>query len=135
MNVDVLFKYGSLDEHSEELFSTPTVWFSSPASLNDPFECRPSVAFNGSENQIIDGIVRAIRTQSPFMPANIATAYAVSRVREGRHNDPKTWENLRADLISALSRDLGIYCLTKANDNILMWAHYAKNHKGYCLGL
>lgn len=133
MSIDVLFKYGSLNEHSEALFSTPTAWFSSPASLNDPFECRPSVVFNGSENQIIDGIVRAIRNQSPFMPTNIATAYAASRVREGHHNDPKTWADLGADLISTLNRNLGIYCLTKANDNILMWAHYTKNHEGYCL--
>lgn len=133
MSVDVLFKYGSINEHSEALFSTPTVWFSTPASLNDPFECRPSVAFNGSESQVIDGLVRAIRSVSPFMPTDIATARVVSIVRQGRHNDPKTWENLGADLISTFSRELGIYCLTKANDNILMWAHYAKNHEGYCL--
>ena len=28
---------------------------------------------------------------------------------------------------------LGICCFTEVKDNILMWAHYAKQHTGYCL--
>lgn len=133
MSINVLFKYGSLNKYSEELFSTSTVWFSSPSSLNDPFECRPWITFNGSESQIVDSLTRAIRRNNPFMPVNIATACADSILREGRHHDSKTWENLRADLMSHLNKDIGLYCLTKAQDNILMWAHYAKNHEGYCL--
>ena len=29
--------------------------------------------------------------------------------------------------------ELGVYCLTTLKDNILMWAHYSNNHKGFCL--
>lgn len=67
------------------------------------------------------------------MAPNDVTANAVSIFLEGRHRDPKTWENLRNDVIVRLGEDIGLYCLTKANNNILMWSHYAKNHKGYCL--
>ena len=28
----------------------------------------------------------------------------------------------------------GVYSVTAVNDNILMWAHYANNHKGFCVG-
>ena len=28
----------------------------------------------------------------------------------------------------------GVVCLTTANDNILMWSHYAGSHTGICLG-
>lgn len=28
---------------------------------------------------------------------------------------------------------LGVYCLSEINDNILMWSHYASNHTGFCI--
>ena len=64
------------------------------------------------------------------MAPHDATAHAVSIFLEGRHRDPKTWENLRSDVIARLGEDIGLYCLTRANDNILMWSHYGKNHEG-----
>ncbi len=32
-----------------------------------------------------------------------------------------------------LRKKLGICCFTEIRDNILMWAHYAKQHTGFCL--
>lgn len=29
--------------------------------------------------------------------------------------------------------EVGVYCLSELNDNILMWSHYANCHRGYCL--
>jgi hypothetical protein len=31
-------------------------------------------------------------------------------------------------------RDSGIFCATRRNDNLLMWAHYAENHRGVVFG-
>lgn len=31
------------------------------------------------------------------------------------------------------SKELGLFCLTELNDNILMWSHYADHHKGFCI--
>lgn len=133
MSIDVLFKYGSLSEHSESLFSTPTIWFAAPSLLNDPFECRPWLTFNGSQAQIVEVLTRVLRRDNPHMAPNDATAMAVSIFLEGRYRDPKTWENLRADVIARLGGDIGLCCLAESNDNILMWSHYARNHDGYCL--
>jgi hypothetical protein len=33
------------------------------------------------------------------------------------------------------SENHGVACFSKSCDNILMWAHYADNHRGYCIGL
>ena len=133
MSVDVLYKYGWVNEHAESVFATPTIWFSSPSSLNDPFECRPWFTFDGSQGQIVDVLTRALRRNNPCLAPHDATAHAVSIFLEGRHRDPKTWENLRNDVVARLGEDIGLYCLTKTNDNILMWSHYAQNHQGYCL--
>jgi DNA-directed RNA polymerase subunit RPC12/RpoP len=37
-------------------------------------------------------------------------------------------DNARQD-----SMKLGVFCLTEANDNILMWSHYADGHRGFCI--
>jgi hypothetical protein len=114
------------------LFSTPTIWFSVPAELNDPFECRPWVTFNGSREQIIERLAQGLRKQKPELTKENATAHAVSIFLEGRHRNPKIWEQLREDLGDWLGR-IGLYCLSGNNNSILMWSHYADHHRGYCL--
>lgn len=32
-----------------------------------------------------------------------------------------------------IQKEIGVYCLTTVPDSILMWSHYANNHKGVCL--
>jgi|SRR5664280_101661 len=132
MTIRHLYKYGRLDEHSEAIFSTPVVWFSAPSQLNDPFECRPWFTFEGSQDQIVQSLARAIHKQNPGLPQNEAVAIAVSIFLEGRHRNPQTWENLRQDVISKLAHEIGLYCMSETSDSILMWSHYAANHCGYC---
>lgn len=133
MTIQSLFKYGKVNEHAEEVFSTPKIWFSAPAQLNDPFECRPWLTFNGTRDQIIESLVREIRRLNPNMTPHGATAEAVSIFLQGRHRDPMTWEALRQDLIETLGQKIGLYCLSETSDSILMWSHYADDHRGYCL--
>lgn len=134
MTVEVLYKYGRLNEHSEATFSTPTIWFASPTSLNDPFECRPWFTFDGERHEIVEALTRVLRRSNPNLPPNEATAQAVGIFLEGRHRNPETWEALRADVLAALENEIGLCCLSANNDSILMWAHYAQDHRGYCLG-
>lgn len=133
MGAEVLFKYGALNEYSESIISTPTLWFASPSSLNDPFECRPWFTFDGTRDQVVDALTRFLRRAYPHMAPNDVTGLAVSIFLEGRHRDPKTWESLRADVCARLGNDIGMCCLSKTNKNILMWSHYGRNHEGYCL--
>lgn len=133
MTVQSLFKYGKLNEHSEAVFSTPTAWLSQPAQLNDPFECRPWFTFEGSPEQIVQSIARGLRQHYPDLTPDNATANATGIFLEGRHRNPNTWEGLRQALIVTLGSRIGLYCLSEVNDSILMWSHYAEDHRGYCL--
>jgi len=133
MSVSFLYKYGRLTEHSEALFSTPTIWLSLPSRLNDPFECRPWFTFNGDSHEVVEALAQILRRQNPGLTRDTATAHAVGIVLEGRHRDPRTWENMRNDLVAMLGHRIGLYCLSQHNDSILMWSHYSEDHKGYCL--
>lgn len=134
MSVEVLYKYGRLGQYSEDIFSTPNVWFPSPASLNDPFECRPCFTFDGTERDVATVLARGLHRQAPHLSPAKAMEKAFIIYREGRHRNPETWEALKASVLVELERNIGIYCLSATNDSILMWSHYADEHRGYCLG-
>ena len=37
--------------------------------------------------------------------------------------------------VSEINKHLGILCLTEDPSNLLMWAHYADNHRGFAMGI
>jgi len=133
VSIERLYKYGQLNEYSKALFSTPQIWLSPPEQLNDPFECRPWFTFEGDENQIVELLARVLRKHNPLMTKETATAEAVAIFLEGRHRDPRTWQALRTDVIRMLGGQIGLYCLSRVPDSILMWSHYGHEHQGYCL--
>jgi hypothetical protein len=133
VSIDRLYKYGRLNNYSEELFSSAQIWFACPPALNDPFECRPWFTFEGTEEQIVGTLVRELQKRDPLATQASATARVLSICRQGRHRDPHFWEPLRAGVLQKLSRDIGLYCLSRDQTSILMWSHYAQDHEGYCL--
>ena len=133
MSVDALYKYGKLGEHSRSLFSTPTIWFASPSSLNDPFECRPWFEFDGTDEQIVAFLVRMLRKQNSRASEVNVLAQALAILNRGRHKDPRFWDFFRRDVARLLASNIGICCFTTSNANILMWSHYASDHQGYCI--
>lgn len=133
MPIETLCKYGRLGEHSESLFATPTIWFSSPAALNDPFECRPWFTFEGTEQQFLDVFDTIVRRHFPRYTPEEVRAEASRLYAQGKHNDPKFLEPFRAGVVTMLSNRIGLCCLSTSNTNILMWSHYAGDHTGFCL--
>lgn len=133
MPLAALYKYGRLGDHSESLFATPKIWFSSPAALNDPFECRPWFTFDGTEKQFLDVFRRIVRRHFPKYTTGEVEAEASRLYARGKHKDPKFLEPFRADVVRMLANHVGLCCLSKTNTNILMWSHYAGDHAGFCL--
>lgn len=132
MTIAFLYKYGRLNEHSEALFTTPTIWFSAPAQLNDPFECRPWLTFDGTPDQIVASLTRTLKRRHPELTHENAEAQAVSMFLS-RRSDTPDWERTRRGMIARFSESIGLYCLSRVNNSILMWSHYAQDHRGYCL--
>ena len=133
MTVQYLYKYGAINEYSECLFAAPSVWFSPPSQLNDPFECRPYFTFKGNRDQIIETLKRGLRRRYPESGDDEITAQAVSYYLGGRYRNPETWEELRNHSIQHLANNIGLYCLSSKPDDILMWSHYGSGHSGFCL--
>jgi len=147
-----LYKYAAIGEYTESNIMMNRLYFSTPASFNDPFECqistRLSEEFGLSKMEKLKNLTRAYLQQE--MTGNFDAMF--SYIRESNPeliNDleyiiykafeytllRESYSESESLLKRELFRDTGILCLTSERDNILMWSHYANNHEGMCLEL
>lgn len=112
-----LYKYSAANSNTESIFTNKQVWFSIPTKFNDPFDCHLSEAPHSlqeahkfREHILEDRPDREFLTSQPISIDRLEAAL----------------ENAKRLKMS----QLGILCLSKNYDNILMWSHYADYHKG-----
>lgn len=123
------------DDHLAEILTDQRVRCSGPASLNDPWDCRPW--FN--EADLESPRIRAELTAflQSFVPAVNADAWVKAAVNELPEGNTellsKFLARFSADFPTAIRERHGIYCLTPHPDSTLMWSHYAHHHRGICL--
>lgn len=127
-----LFKYGTVNQYSEELFSSGRVFFQTPRNLNDPFECSPEFTFNGTDEDFIEYLTREKQKRDggslEEARAEMSDVFTADRVFL-----PYKLEMIRNHFYKSLSTEIGIYCLSERHDSLLMWAHYADKHQGFCI--
>ena len=133
MSVERLYKYGRMSEFSEALFTGSELYFSAADMLNDPYECTPNYTFVHDKDKIMDAIVRIILNQNPEKTRIAAEAEATEIYLRGAHRKPETYQGIAASLLNIARFKMGIYSMTETPSSNLMWAHYADEHKGYCL--
>lgn len=104
------------------------IYFSSPASFNDPFDSKVSPSFDGTPEQKRAHIESLARLK--YGPD--ATDDAKKMIEEALA-DPKFHERSYETFRDTEINTLGIYCLSEKHDDILMWSHYADSHRGVCL--
>lgn len=100
-----LFKYIDVNG-ALAMLSKGTLQFTNSFYFNDPFDCHPSlIDFSSS-------------------PSGLYGAEFTNMIRETHKNK---YDRLR--------ERTWICSLSKINDSLLMWSHYANNHKGICVEL
>lgn len=98
-----------------------TMWYSAPVHFNDVFDTdfiiKREIIETGIINQLYNG--KSIRPGSKeWLDIRKLTTGAIGSLRKA---------------LSSFRSDLGISCFCESNDSMLMWAHYASNHKGICV--
>jgi Protein of unknown function (DUF2971) len=134
----VLYKYRGFSESTRDyvrqIIVENKVWFSSPADLNDPFDCKVHASFKGTVREYKKDMLRLLKKYNPSLNRQQRQAENARIFKEEkRHKKPDLFSNVVADVQKEYDR-WGVYCLSVRNDNILMWSHYANGHKGICLG-
>lgn len=103
------YKYCAFDKYTIENILKSQVYFNTVCNFNDPLEFKPVSLENiKKENRLF------INTS-------------------GDTPSSKEVELNYKNFLNKITNLYGIFCLSQKKDNLLMWSHYANNHKGICL--
>jgi hypothetical protein len=145
------YKYMTADT-AKVVLTNNTLRWSSPALFNDPFDVqfdlhmeydREKVAeramqtildkFSGripiNQGNILDVLLMSLKARRPDIDEAELRKQMLPMIYKGMDGAekrlPRTQEQFRAVIA-----DVKLLCLSEEKDNLLMWAHYGKNHTG-----
>lgn len=135
---ELLYRYQGISDFRNEvdMLERHRLWFASPRTLNDPFECRPHFVF--SKNSVMSE-EQALIVVAHQAPAN-------SSAEERDEYVARLVVNSQDPALVAIAQDqfrreiqerlygVSTKSFSSNPNNILQWAHYADSHRGYCVG-
>lgn len=134
------YKYRSVTPGSDaekyvlETIRDDIVFFPSPSSFNDIFDCKPVMRGECSEDEFIKFFVDLARARHRYEPLDRLIAEAKEASGDPMR-DPRieTVSISQQEFLAETLAKAGVYCVSERNDDILMWSHYSDNHQGICL--
>ncbi len=127
-----LYKFQKLNEQTLRNLKNAKIYFNTPASFNDPFDCSAlNVSAMLTDNHVVEIYKRYLRDKG------ILINHEINSIKDVPQNDidkigvafEKMFKERQDDLVNRR----GCTCFSEVNDNILLWSHYADGHKGICL--
>jgi hypothetical protein len=118
-----LYHYYKVDEYTEAIFSKNEIYFDSPLNYNDPFDTKILFKLTGTPQQQETFLTKKCGV-FPEQARAIINIPSLEIIFEPKLN--QLFDN-------CVRATTGIYCLSEKKNNILMWAHYADSHRGFCL--
>lgn len=128
----LLWKYRPWDEYIEGGIVRGELKFNFPSVLNDPFEFRWRHKFPKEEEAIDEFLRDLLAGEYPTDTLAERRSRFIRAKREAKEYARR--HKGRPFPIDFASR-IGVLCLTEEFDNLLMWSHYADQHRGVCFGI
>lgn len=146
------FKYRKLNSRTIDSIKDSKIWLAEIASLNDPFEC--SVQFDNNEclrlffsdKNFLKGFKEKfgvelsnnemneiVNSEEPYL---VYSRICISKNIELNISPEKQLiivQKRWAEIVDQTNKNLRICCFSEFNDSLLMWSHYADEHKGVCI--
>jgi hypothetical protein len=132
----VLYKYRDERnfQHHHRLISRQEVFLARPSQYNDPFDCRIPIRgdlmTDSDKEEKVKEILRIRFTDETFI------AERTQQIKEAKelYFSPLVRKEDK-EMLDRWDSVAGVYSLSEVNNNILMWSHYANQHKGFVVGL
>lgn len=125
-----LYKYRTFCEFTNDIIKTSSLWYANPLTFNDPFDMNPSFRKKYSKREIKAHIKNFIKTSRTAQNVSSEVQEKYRRNYETLSNTCEKFVALREKVFYEQIGICGVLSLSKHNDSILMWSHYADNHKG-----
>ncbi len=134
-----LFKYRSLAQEDgaaflRDLVTKGEAWFSSPLRFNDPFEFRFQPDLDATVEQRERLFLKVYRDRNPHQPEAEIRARARAWATRKLAVEGLDLERAVSDAVAEkFGKEISVFSLCADPLVILMWSHYADEHKGVCL--
>lgn len=135
---NIFFQYRKVDTHTLEALENHELYFNSPSEFNDPFDCKLDLIWRGDITDW-NRFFRNRGVKDPIIVRSIIKENLKRGILKKRGKDyllnsqNKKFKAINENLQSQDEDYPRVCCFSKAKNNILMWSHYAKGHKGICL--
>ena len=116
----ILYKYRDFNIENHRLILNGEIFISGYSNLNDPFE--GNLPFNQSSIKNHDKLCKELY------------CLYLRSINDKFDTEINNETNYIDFIKNYISKNLGVFCLSTKNDNILMWTHYANNQKGFVIG-
>jgi len=134
-NVQYLSKYrslrnpdGSLNENTLNILRTRKVWYATPSTFNDPFDCKIRPLKVPDNGEYVGDFGEM--DQLEYYLASRAKEAAEKRNFDEHHEFIYKLTKRRNDKLEELAQNYAVMCFSEIHDHGLMWSHYADEHKG-----
>lgn len=137
---EFVYKYGRWDKDgSEKIITRHTIKLTSPSEFNDPYDCGVPTRYDLLSEE---GFKKTCYESSKALHPDGSEEFHQQQVKFGTTDGPMA-KKLKAGKYDEIHREqinhwkdiLGIFCASKNYSNILLWSHYADNHRGFCVKL
>lgn len=128
----ILYKY--LTNERLSFFENRLLRFTQPSCFNDPFEFLPVEDFltKGFDDFVFKKYLHSKKFYDSLNEAGL-TLTKESHLIKMKKEMLEFTSGLQNSMIGTYD-NLGIFCLSANWNNVLMWSHYADNHKGFVIG-
>lgn len=129
-----LYKYrgmsGDYDKQNlRDMIVYSVLRLSSPATFNDPYEMFVHIVVEGSREQRLERFSQIAAQQAPTAsPEQRGETVRVLMERSDLAHAERCQQSL-----AGIRQRSGVFCFAGDPRSVLMWSHYAENHRGVCL--
>jgi hypothetical protein len=117
MQHNLFYKYRTFGEYTYNIILNSEFYFPSPLSFNDPFDCNLSYRNFYTKEELNQDY------------KNYIQGNYVKDLNENFWNNGSTLK-LKKNANVEVLKNIGVFSMSKSYKNILMWSHYADEHKG-----
>ncbi|MCW8331749.1 DUF2971 domain-containing protein [Photobacterium sp. SDRW27] len=130
--IKALYKYRPFNEFTLDIIVNNEIYFPKPEVFNDPYDCNIKM-INSISNKDYEKILKWQGNKLGKSKAEIESQISLFKSQKVIPSDYIDKINAGIDAIQLENKNVGVLSLSSDCRNILMWAHYADDHKGMCI--
>lgn len=116
-----IYKYCPDTQLHWDTIKSNQLWYSAPCNFNDVFDSVISI----DDKSLMNDVLKLVLGNRKIRPG--------SKMWKEIHVRMKQELRSLKDKLNELRNTTGISCFSECEDSLLMWAHYANNHQGFCM--